>query len=154
MVTRPNAEKAAVAFINELSPIAAATTLPSDIAQWTSPAGGRARFFHTVALVGGSSSMYLPVRNPVLQVTTWGRWPERAATAPIPATMAVAEDVYALFEDASNFPYRATWSGYLPAYLHSGFPLTLPRNIPQPTSDVSEYAQVAFDVSVFWTVGS
>jgi hypothetical protein len=64
----PSGEQVAVAWISSIGGLQAdgvATQLPDDETKWQ-PQG-----FVTVAVVGGSPDMYVPVRKPVFQIDTW-----------------------------------------------------------------------------------
>lgn len=64
----PSSEAVAVGWISSIEGLQAdgvATQLPDDETKWT------ANGFITVAVVGGSPDMYVPVRKPVFQIDSW-----------------------------------------------------------------------------------
>ncbi len=144
----PTSELVAVAFIGTitgLSPQMVATTLPSDDVVWAKTG------FITVAVVGGSPNIYLPVKAPVFQVDCWAVKP--GSNRP-PWWMAnnLAETIrYATLQRTGiNRVLTITANGvaYPSAVVQSPYLVTEPRRV---YSDAAEYACYSFDLAAEWT---
>lgn len=142
----PSAESVAVAWIKDIPAILAnqvATSLPGDINVWAQKG-----FVQVPMVVGGSPRIYIPVRNPVVQVdcyaTTVG-----SSKPPWGMASRLAELIVAATYDQARMN---TTLDTLPiefdqVRVMSAYPLTEPRRIP---GDDAGFARYQFDLRLVW----
>jgi hypothetical protein len=145
LVTSELAGIAWIGSIPGLSTQMVATTLPADDTTWA-PTG-----FITLAVVGGSPDINLPVKRPVFQVDCWAVKPG-SNKPPWWRANVIAETI-------RNATLRRTGINRLLAITAGGVPypgatvltaylLTEPRRL---YSDAADYARYAFDLAMAWT---
>lgn len=153
----PTSELVAVAWIGSvpnLSPQMVATQLPSDVNSDGTVAAWVRTGFVTVSVVGGSPDIYLPVKQPVIQVDTWATKP--GSNKP-PWWMAnvLAETIrYATWQRIGwNRPLTLTAGGvsYPGAVVTSAYFATEFRRL---YDDQADYARYQADLAMSWvTIG-
>ena len=143
-------ELVAMAWIGSIEGLSAgmvATQLP-DVSQWA------ATGFITVAVVGGSPNIYLPVKKPVLQVDCWAVKPESVKPLWWRANLLAETIRYATLQRKGFNRILALTSGagtYPAAVVQSAYLATEPRRI---YSDPGAYARYQMDLALTWvTVG-
>jgi hypothetical protein len=148
LALRPTGELVAVAFLGSvqgLSPQMVATTLPADDTTWA------ATGFVTVAVVGGSPNIYLPVKSPVFQVDCWAVKPG-SGKPPWWKANAIAEAIrYATLQRTGLnrvLAINANGVSYPSAVVQSACLLTEPRRM---YADSADYALYSCDVQMTWT---
>lgn len=141
----PNNELVAVAWLQSVDGIPSgkvATNLPSDVSAF-------ADGFLTVAIAGGSPSIDVPMRRPVVQVDCWvstsGSSNPRWGRANDLAELIRA----ATYDGFEMKPRRVTVrSGYDDARVWSAYLLTEPRRV---VGDPNRHARYTFDMQFHWT---
>lgn len=147
IVAHANTDLVAVAFLKSVlgwsGGIAAGSDLP-DAASW--PADG---FVQVTSGIGGSSSIYVPRKSPVVSVKCWARSGTNSRRPPWNRANALAERIRAACFDAYSKPVGVTLpAGYPGAAVRSAYLLTEPRRLP---GDDSSYACFQFDMQLHWT---
>jgi len=150
-------ELAAVAWIGSIPDLSAqmvATTLPPDANADGSPASWLITGFITVAVVGGSPDIYLPVKKPVIQVDCWAARPG-SNKPPWGQANVIAETIrYATLQRTGfNRPLTLGANGipYPGAVVTSAYFATEFRRL---YSDAADYARYQADMALCWqTIG-
>jgi hypothetical protein len=144
-ILRANTELVAVAFLASLPGVptgAVATTLPADGSSWA------AEGFVQVTTIGGSSSAYVPLRVPAVQVDVWANTPTSQKPPWGKANNlaeAISAGVYSL--DATHV--ELTLPGDYPgAMVHAAFFASEWRRVPD---DAANYARFTADMIISWT---
>jgi hypothetical protein len=155
MSLHPNTDLVAVAWLRSIpgiAPTQVATSLPQDNTTWAGSG------FVTVATVGGTPAMYLPVKQPVVQVDCWAVNPS-SGRAPWGKANHLAETVRAHIEDTTrtaNIGRRLTFAvgDYAAAAVSSAWLRTEPRRGitlgSVPVGDEASYARFLFDLELWW----
>lgn len=153
-----NDEQVGVAWIGSIPDIITiggtsivATTLPSDVDPVTKqPAAWVRTGFITVAVVGGSPDMYLPVNRPVLQVNCWATVPG-STRPPWGMAAALASAIrYACWPRTGVNRVLAITAGgvtYPPAAVQAASLKTAFRRL---YSDAADYAVYQGDLQLDW----
>ena len=144
-------ELVAVAWLGSipgLSTQMVSTQLPADDTAWA------ATGFITVAVVGGSPNIYLPVKKPVFQVDCYAVKPG-SNKPPFWKANVLAETVRygTLPRVGFNRPLSLSAGGvsYPPARVQTAYVVTEPR---RRYSDAADYAVYSFDLALEWlTIG-
>lgn len=146
-VFHANTELTATAWLSSLDGVpsdAVATTLPTDNSTWS--ASG---FVQVGPPVGSTTSLYVPMRGPVVSVTCWAVNPN-SKRPPWGKANNLAETIVAACYDQGNFHGALTLrDSYPQVRVHSASALTEPRRVPG--GDISEYAAYQFNLSLKWT---
>lgn len=144
----PTSELVAVSWLGSvqgLTPQQVATTLPSDDTTWAK-AG-----FVTVAVVGGSPNIYLPIKSPVFQVDCWAVKPG-SGRPPWWQANNLAELIrYATLQRTGInrlLTISANGVTYPPAVVQTAYLLTEPR---RSYADAADYALYTADLAIEWT---
>ena len=121
-----------------------ATQLPADDTSWS------ATGFITIALVGGSPNIYLPVKQPVFQVDCYAVKP--GSNKPLWAKANVlAETIRYATLQRTGFNRLLTLTAgnvsYPPARVQTAYLATEPR---RRFGDIGDYALYGFDLAVEW----
>lgn len=115
------------------------TTLPP-VAKWATTG-----FVVVGPVVGSAPNMYLAERHPIVQIDCYATF---ASSEKVNRGMAndLAETIYngALIDPA---PVVAMRAGIAPVWLSSTYPLTEPREIPEPDTNFGRYS---IDVHIGW----
>jgi len=146
-VLRATSELVAVAWIGSVPGLSlgmVATTLPADDSSWPNAQ------FVTVAVIGGSPNIDLPVKAPVFQVDCWACKPG-SNKPPWGKANALAEVIrYAtLPRSGVNRLLTITANGvtYPPATVQAARLLTEPM---RRYGDAADYANYSFDLAMTW----
>ncbi len=147
IIAHANTDLVAVALLRTLlgwsGGVAAGSDLP-DAANW--PAEG---FVQVTSGIGGSPSVNVPRRSPVVSVKCWARPPKNSRRPPWNEANALAERIRAGCFDAYHKPVGVTLpAGYPSAAVRTAYLLTEPRRLP---GDDSSYACFQFDMQLHWT---
>lgn len=147
----PSAEQVAVAWISTIPGLMAdgvATQLPDDARKWA------ANGFITVAVVGGSPDMYIPIRKPIIQVDGWavnlgsGKPPWGKASGLLEQVRMATYDIRINNRVARPLGIRASGQvEYPPVRLLGAWPMTEPHRV---YSDVGDYAKYVFTLAMHW----
>lgn len=148
IVAHANTDLVAVAFIRTVlgwsGSVAAGSDLP-DASSWEASSG----FVQVTSGIGGSSSILVPRKSPVVSVKCWGRAASNSRRPPWNRANAIAENIRAGCFDAYQKPVGVTLpAGYPGAAVRSAYLLTEPRRLP---GDDSAYACFQFDMQLHWT---
>lgn len=144
----PTNELAAITWLRTLPGVPStkvSTRLPADNSS-IAPSG-----FVTVLTVGGTSSIYLPVRSPVLEVKTWAWRGPGQKEAPWWIANQLAEAIREACLDHHSDNFRGvltTKSGYDDICVPSAYLVTEPRKLE---SDDGEFAIYVFEIELHWT---
>jgi hypothetical protein len=118
------------------------TSLPGDNTSWA------ASGFITVLGVGGDSNIYVPMNNPVLSVDTWANTPNSNKPPWSKASQLAELIVWRTY--AHPHPGLITMpSGYEDVALHSVYPVSRPRRIPD---DEAGFAHFSVDLAIHWSL--
>lgn len=138
---RATTELVAISWLKGVVGDIVATTLPRDNTSWA------ASGFVTLATVGGSAHMYVPMRTPVVGVDCWavsrdsGRPPWNKAAW-------LAEQVQAACYDVDHIPRTLTLpAGYPSARVLSAYTAYEPRRVPD---DAASYARFSLGIVLSW----
>lgn len=144
----PNTDLVAVAWLKRNAKFTAkgvgvATTIPDDLPQL------RAGFLHVVR-VGGSPSIDLPVRAPVVQVSAYAAPAEGSSKMPWAQASQLAEWVWEQTFSAAdqNVTLAFSVAGYAQARVMTAVALSEPLRVE---NDPSGYARVDIEVLINWT---
>jgi hypothetical protein len=140
---RANTELVAIAWLGTvtgLSTSMVAAALPKDATSWTSTG------FVTVRTMGGTSSMYTPLRSPVVTVETWATNPNSSRPPWFQANNLAelidlgcrASDVQRTLTLPGNYPDARVLSAYL---------VQEPR---RAYGDQGDYAHYVTDLALHW----
>lgn len=143
----PSNEMVAVQWLKGITYLGnrVATELPTDNSSWS------ASGFVTVAAVGGTPHMYVPLRRPVLSVDCWGVTPN-SGKPPWRLAHQLASEIYVAILNHPVVPRPLTMpSGYMGARVMTAIPRSEPVRVP---GDVASYAHFSMDVEMQWTVTS
>jgi Domain of unknown function (DUF4082)/PKD domain len=139
----PNSELVGVAWlktITQLGNSGVATDLPADNSSWS------ASGFVQVTAVGGATSMYLPVKLPVLSVDCWAVY-SNSGRPPWGKAFGLAEYVRSACE-SFTVPVRLVLpTGYSQADVVGAWMLSEPRKVRE---DAADYAHIQFDLQLNW----
>lgn len=123
-------------------------TLPEDVDTWRDSG-----FVQFVAIVGGSPHMYVPQREPVVQVDLWAVNPD-SFQPPWGKARELAERIIRDTWDTAGHPGAGSRdvsalmpADYEGAYVQSVWCPTEPRRIP---GDGGSYAHLTMDVHMVW----
>jgi hypothetical protein len=149
LVLLPNTDLVAVAWLRRNAKfsernIGIATTLPSDRAKLVSG-------FITTQVVGGSPELELPIRKPVVAVSSWAApATEGSSKTPWPQAAAISEWIWEMTWDRAHMNVTLSFSlpGYAQARVFTVEALTEPRRVED---DPSGYARVDVDLLINWT---
>lgn len=109
-------------------------------------------FVHFIAVVGGSPEMYVPKRQPVVQVDFWAVNPD-SGQPPWGKARELAEVVIAdTYRTAGRLGGQRDVSalmpaGYAGAYVQAAWPVSEPRRLP---NDAGSFARLTLDLSLSW----
>jgi hypothetical protein len=159
MSMNPTSDLVAVAWVSGIAGLSSSvvsTNLPQDNSTWATSG------FVTVSTIGGSPDLYVPIRQPVIQVDCWAVNPN-SGRPPWGKANALAELVRAHVEAgprASNFARSLTFpqGDYLGANVMDAIMRTEPRRgITEgvaPSGDEASYARYLFDLELHWRVAA
>lgn len=135
-------EQVAVAWLRSLG-FNAGTTLPRDLTGW------QASGFVQVAASGGSSSIYVPMRSPVVRLDCWAANPT-SGKPPWGRANAIAEAIRGACLNHPTFPVALTLVGTPAprARVHSAYLAGEPIRV---LDDVGSYARYSFPLALWWT---
>lgn len=145
MPLRASTELAAVYWIKSLPEIASlpvAVVLADAESEFEDAAQG----FVTVHAIGGSPHMYLPQREPVVEINTWVALPNNQKS-PWPASSYIADTIIAATYDPANFGHVLTHPDYENIRMMSAYPLTEPTRFED---DDGRYARYVFEMQLHW----
>lgn len=138
---RATTELVAQAWLRGIVGDIVATTLPRDNTTWA------ASGFVTVATVGGSAGMYVPLRSPVVSVDCWAVSPN-SNRPPWNRAAALAERIQAGTYDHDGTPRLLTLpANYPQARVLSAYTSYEARRVPD---DEASYARLNFGLSLNW----
>lgn len=157
----PTSELVAVNWIGSIGTLAplggtqiVATTLPPDANPDGTPAAWTQTGFVTVAVVGGSPDIYLPVKKPVIQVDCWATRPGSNRPPWWQANILAETIRYATLQRTGfNRPLSITVNGrsYPGAVVTSAYFMTEFRRL---YADEADYARYQADMQICWqTIG-
>jgi hypothetical protein len=144
----PSTEQVAVAWAKavgaddaNIDPTKVATSLPADPSVWSTTG------FVTVTAVGGGSDVHVPLYESAVTFDCWANTPN-SSRAPWGQAAALAS---ALLRACYRHDPMTVDPGeaFHSARLLSVYPAQMPRRIP---SDASNFARVALDLVIAWTV--
>jgi hypothetical protein len=145
VVQHANTDLVAVAFIKTILDWTGnvGADLP-DAASWD-PDG----FVQVTSGIGGSSSIFVPMRSPVVSVKCWARAAANSRRPRWNQANKLAEAIRAGCFTAYREPVGVTLpAGYPGAAVRTAYLLTEPRRLP---GDDSSYACFQFDMQLNWT---
>jgi len=117
--------------------------LPGDAASWAQSG------FVQIAVVGGSSSPYMPLKSPVFGVKCTAVAPNGGRQPVWDQANQLAERIRAACFTAQQAPQEVTLpSGYQHAAVRSAYLLNEPRRVG---GDDSAFARYVFDLQMHWT---
>jgi hypothetical protein len=146
LTLRASTELVATAWLKGLLGDIVATTLPKPGADGTVSWADTG--FATLAVVGGDSDMYVPMRRPVVAVDCWAVNPGSQKPPWNKAAM-LAETIQAGCYDVQDIPRMLVLpDGYPPARVLSAWTAYEPRRVPD---DASSYARYTLGLSLAWT---
>lgn len=144
---RANTDLVSVAWLSSLPGLNSdmvATDLPEN-----SNLSGATSAFVTVHTVGGTPDMYVPERQPVIQIDAWG-FPANSSSRKPPWGIAnsVAEIIANACYNTANFNATLTLpTNYPTARVQQAHVVSEPRRI---YGDKSFYARYQMDVQLYW----
>lgn len=133
-----------------VSGVAAGTELP-DQEDAASYAALRADGFMRITGVGGDPGMYVPMRNPVVQVECWLAPPQGKRQASWARAEQIAARLVAATYDPALMGVLVDLSevgDYANAWVHTVIALTEPDRVEE---DESDFARVDVDLELRWT---
>jgi hypothetical protein len=146
MAKIPTNELAAISWLRTVPGVPetkVSTRLPGDNSL-IAPSG-----FVTVLALTGSSSIYLPVRSPVLEVKTWAFRDEGQKEPPWWMANQLAECIREACLDHNSFGgVIETRSGYDNVCVPSAYLVSEPRKLE---SDDGRFAAYVFELQMHWT---
>ncbi|MEU1443114.1 hypothetical protein [Streptomyces mirabilis] len=135
------AELVAAAWLTTVVGDRVATTLPKDNGSWA------ASGFCTIATVGGSPGLYVPLREPVIGVDCWANSPD-SQKPPWNKAAALAEAIQAACYNHPGIPQTVTLpAGYPAAQVKGAHTTGEARRIPD---DPSSYARFNVGLAIAW----
>lgn len=145
----PNTDLVAVTWLRRNEKFSArdigvSTSLPADRSKIV-------KGFLTTQIIGGSPDVELPVRRPVVSVSSWAApATEGSSKTPWPQAAAIAEWVWEQTWDRAhqNVTLSFSLAGYAQARVFTVEALTEPRRVED---DPSGYARVDVDLLIHWT---
>lgn len=141
VILRATTELVAQAWLRGVVGDIVATTLPRDNTTWA------ASGFVTVATVGGSSGMYVPLRSPVVSVDCWAV-SLNSNRPPWNRAASLAERIQAATYDHDGTPRLLTLpANYPQARVLSAYTAYEARRVPD---DEASYARFNFGLSLNW----
>ncbi len=135
---RATTELVAVAWISDVfdTPMVS-TNLPKDQTSWEDNG------FVVVTTVGGAPHMYLPVRNPVVQIDCWAVNPTKG-NPPWGKANNLAEEIQNSFYDVQETPRDLVLKeGFPGARVLSAFTLMEPRRVYDDEASYARYTMTA-----------
>lgn len=102
--------------------------------------------FVTVRVIGGTPHMYLPQREPVVEINTWVAFPNEQHS-PWPASSLLADTIIAECTKESNFGHVLTHPDYETIRMMSAYPTTEPTRFED---DDARYARYVFEMQMYW----
>lgn len=158
MPLNPNSDLVAEAWLAGVPGLSASmvsTTLPQDQSVWSTNG------FVTVSVIGGSPDLYLPVRQPVIQVDCWAVNPN-SPRPPWGKANSLAEAIRSHVEAGpgpGNHSRLLTFSqgDYRGAIVMAAIMRTEPRRAiagGMMPNDGNSYARYLFDLELRWRVAS
>lgn len=134
LLLRATPELVAEAWLKTVVGDRVATTLPKDNSSWA------ASGFCTLVTAGGTPSMYVPLREPVIGVDCWANNPQSQKPPWNKAAM-LAEAIVAACQDHRHIGQTVTLpSGYPAAAVRSAYVTGDPRRIPDDPSSYARYS--------------
>lgn len=149
LVLLPNTDLVGVAWLKRnpkfsAKEIGIATSLPADRSKIV-------KGFITTTIVGGSPEIEVPIRRPIISVSSWAA-PATSESQKVPWSQAsgIAEWVWEQTFDSAHQNVVLTFSlpGYAQARVFTAIALTEPRRVED---DPSNYARVDVDLQINWT---
>jgi hypothetical protein len=141
VLLRASTELVAAAWLKGVVGDIVATTLPRSNATWA------ASGFVTVATVGGTPNLYVPLRAPVVSVDCWAVSPE-SNRPPWNKAGFLAEQIQAACYDSISTPRLLTLpAGYPNARALSVYSTYEPRRVPD---DEASYARLNLGLTFNW----
>lgn len=131
---RATPELVATAWLKTVVGDRVATTLPKDNTSWS------ASGFCTLATVGGTPNLYVPLREPAIGVDCWAVNPD-SQKPPWNKAAALAEAIQAACYDHPAIPQRLTLpTGYPQAQVLSAYTTGESRRIHDDASSYARYS--------------
>jgi len=134
LLLRATPELVAEAWLKTVVGDRVATTLPKDNSSWA------ASGFCTLVVAGGTPTMYVPLREPVIGVDCWGN-SGSSQKPPWGIAAALAEAIQAACYGHRAIPQTVTLpTGYPAAQVKSAYTTGEPRRIPDDPSSYARYS--------------
>lgn len=102
--------------------------------------------FITVRTIGGTPHMYLPQREPVVEINTWVAYPNDQK-APWVSSNTLADIIINACYDPSNFGHVLTHPDYENIRMMSAYPTSEPTRFED---DDARYARFVFEMQLYW----
>lgn len=144
VILPPNTELVATTYLRNITQTmepapGVGTTLPEDTTSW-------ADGFVQIVVVGGSPDVYVPVRQPLIQVDVWV--PTKGTKPRWSFANSIAEYILGFLYDTENTQMLLSLGNYKDALVQVAYPVSEPRRV---SNDPAGYARYTFDVALTWT---